>query len=184
MERQISVTLYHRDHFSSGRNRQIFGYQAYHWGIMIIPQGDEPSSSRRYEVYDATDASELNMKTWRMNNPSMDWWFRVRTEADHEQHTAKLLGHVVIGALPPDMSHMDLEEFYARVPLPTKNTEPQQSCVSWVTDAILALQQDGLVPRFDIDAFKDRAVEYADKRHNGQEHRDRITYTESREPMG
>jgi len=48
------------------------------------------------------------------------------------------------------------------VPLPVKDMDPQQSCVTWVTNAIQRLQGHGWVRGFDLGPFKDFALSSAD----------------------
>ncbi len=98
-----------------------------------------------------------------MNNPTMDWWFREKDAVDPELST-KLLGRLVIGRVPDGVSRDELGEFFATVALPVKNTHPQQSCVTWVVDAIRAMQAKGWVAGFKLDEFKDAALSYADAR--------------------
>ncbi|KID87956.1 hypothetical protein MAJ_10761, partial [Metarhizium majus ARSEF 297] len=161
----VTVALYHRDHFSQGNARRAFGYEAYHWGILIMPQ---TSQGQDCHVFDATDASDIDPVTFRMKNPTMDWWFRSKTDADPALGT-KLIGRIVIGNVPDEVSKTELEGFFGKVPLPVKNTHPQQSCVTWVEDAIRTLQEEGWVREFDIHRFKDWALSYADERMKGED---------------
>ena len=160
MTRLVYIALNHRDRFSEGHLRQVFEYDAYHWAIMISP---EPGQGQECSVFEATDASEIDQATFRLNNPTMDWWFRDKDEVDLAI-SSKLLGRVAIGKAPDGMSHMELKEFFLRIPLPIQNREPQQSCVTWVMNAIRALQRQGWVREFELGAFKDWALLYADDR--------------------
>ena len=162
MTRLIAVALYHRDHFSKGQARRTFGPDGFHWAIAIITPGpDELEAGRR--VFDATDASEINPVTFRLNNPSMEWWFRDQQTEDSTL-AAKLLGHLVIGRVPEDVQPDDLHHFFSAISLPVKDSNPQESCRTWVLDAIVALQKRGWVPHFELEPFQDEAVEYADER--------------------
>ena len=164
MDREISVALYHRDHFSEPQSRLRFGYEAFHWGITILP-GE--SGGGDCKTYDATDSSEIDKMTWRMVNPNMDWWFRARS-GDDPTVTAKLLGRIIIGVVPNGISDGELRDLFETIPLPVKDTHPQQSCVTWAVDAIMALQQRGWVWDFQVDQFKDWALAYADERLSGK----------------
>lgn len=175
VDHQISVSLFHRDAFSQGQNRQNFGYNAYHWGILVIAKDGQEETC---DAYDATDSSEIDKVTWRMTNPNMDWFFRARMEIDLSALGDKLLGHIVIGVASGDASSADLQELFRRVSVPVKNTYPQQSCVTWVMDAILALQKNGLIPSFDTNVFKDRAIYYADQRLREKLPRNVIRYSD------
>lgn len=120
MERLIAVSLYHRGHFSRGQNRHRFGYEAYYWGAQVMPKEGQGGSR---DTHDATDSSEIDKVTWRMTNPNMDWLFRARKDVDTEL-SAKLLGRIVIGVVPDEISSVNLEELFRRVPL---NTNPQRA---------------------------------------------------------
>ncbi len=50
----IAVSLDDRDTFSRGNSRKLFGYEAFHWGIIIMP---ETSLGGTCQAFDATDAS-------------------------------------------------------------------------------------------------------------------------------
>ncbi|KAK3185935.1 hypothetical protein K4F52_005390 [Lecanicillium sp. MT-2017a] len=156
----IGVSLYDRDRFSRGHSRKVFGYEAYHWAIIIMP---ETGRGRKSRVFDATDKAEMDPVTFRLDNPTMDWWFREKNDVDPDL-SVKLLGRLVIGKVPSGVSGDEISELFEAVPLPVKNTHPQQSCVTWVVDAIRAMQEKGWVAAFDLDKFKDAALAYADSR--------------------
>ncbi|KJZ79717.1 hypothetical protein HIM_01186 [Hirsutella minnesotensis 3608] len=125
------------------------------------------SQGKECLVYDATDACYIDPETFRMINPTMDWWFRDKP-VDPEL-SSKLLGRLVIGRIPDGahVSSVELTAFFREIPLPIKNTHPQQSCVTWATDAIRKMQRQGWVPEFEVDQFKHSALSYADDRMKG-----------------
>lgn len=172
-KRKIAVSLYHRDHLSEGKNRQIFGFEAYHWAILVMPM---ESRGPDCDAYDATDASFIDPVTFRMHNPAMDWRFRDRYKVDPEK-SSKLIGRIVIGTVE-DTSTIALKALFSQVPLPVKNTHPQQSCVTWVVDAIVSLQKNGLLPAFDVDEFKEKALRYADQVYGRHDLRKIVEYLE------
>ncbi|CAK7237168.1 hypothetical protein SCUCBS95973_009870 [Sporothrix curviconia] len=143
-----------------GHMRQVFGFEAFHWSIMITPEGLE---GRSCSVFEATDASEIDPVTFRLNNPTMDWWFRDKYNVDPDL-SSKMLGRIVIGNIPTAVSDKDVYALFQRVPLPKRNQDPQQSCVTWVVNAIDSLQQEGWVAKFDVAEFQTRALAYADNR--------------------
>ncbi|OAA51778.1 hypothetical protein NOR_00371 [Metarhizium rileyi] len=163
MARLATVALSHRDNLSQGHSRRVFGCDAFHWGIVVMP---ENSHGRDCNAYEATDASEIDPVTFRMNNPHMDWWLRTREQIDPEV-SSKLIGRVVIGQIPENVSDSQLHDFFLSIPLPVKNTNPQQSCVTWTVNAILALQSQNWAWNFDVEPFKVWALVYADKRMSG-----------------
>lgn len=163
MTQLVAVALYSRDHFSRGNARRTFGYEAYHWGIIITPQ---VSQGQDCQTFEATDASDIDPVTFRLTNPTMDWWFNAKGNVDPTLGK-KPLGRIIIGQVPDGVSSAELRDFFARVPLPVKNTHPQQSCVTWAVDAIRSLQRQGWVWEFELDQFKDFALSYADERMRG-----------------
>ncbi|OAA43643.1 hypothetical protein NOR_04218 [Metarhizium rileyi] len=140
-----------------------------------------PQQSRGRDCisFEATDASTIEPVTFRVSNPTMDWWFRVREDIDPEK-SSKLLGRIVIGQLPHGVSIAELRGLLERVPLPVKNTHPQQSCVTWAMDVIRTLQGEGWVWDFELDPFKDSALSYADERLKGSTSREqKVKYYKS-----
>ncbi|EQL01878.1 hypothetical protein OCS_02402 [Ophiocordyceps sinensis CO18] len=69
MVRLVTVALYDRGQFSRGNARRVFGHEAYHWGMIIMPR---ISQGRDCQVFEATDASEIDPVTLRLKNPAMD----------------------------------------------------------------------------------------------------------------
>lgn len=143
----------------------MFGYESYHWGIIVMP---EDSRGRDCSAYDATDASEIDPVTFRLDNPTMDWWFRAKQNIDPALST-KLIGRIVIGQVPDGVLSDELQSLFEGVELPIKNRDPQQSCVTWAMNAIRALQRQGWAWAFDLDEFKDMALSYADERMKGED---------------
>ncbi|KAK4133386.1 hypothetical protein BT67DRAFT_442832 [Trichocladium antarcticum] len=168
MAQLVSVALYHRDRFSKGHLRDVFGYEAYHWSIVLMP---EVSQGRDCYVFEATDASAIDPVTIRLTNPTMDWWLRGKNNVDPTQ-SSKLLGCIVIGQTPSTLPYSELLDFFRRVPLPVRDRDPQQSCVTWAADAIRALQRQGWVREFELGRFQDWALSYADERMRGLDSRE------------
>ncbi|KAJ6790084.1 hypothetical protein PWT90_02088 [Aphanocladium album] len=160
----ITLALYHRDTISRGNSRRIFSYEAYHWSLVLLPAPSSTTGTTTTTTYsfDATDASDIDPVTFRLRNPTMDWWLRAETDPPANP---KLIGQLVVGALPAsETDFAQLRSLFEAVPLPVKNTHPQQSCVTWAVAAIGAMQARGWVPAFDLSAFKDAALAYADAR--------------------
>ncbi|KAL2201715.1 hypothetical protein CC79DRAFT_1338455 [Sarocladium strictum] len=173
--RLLAVALYHRDHFSQGNARRAFGPGAYHWSIVVMPREGDHGDRR---VFDATDASNIDPATFRLINPAMDWWFRVQ-ESEEPSLAAKLMGHLIIGQVPKGVSMDELKDFFASVPLPVKDSNPQENCVTWVIKAIQALQKQGWVPELDYQEFIDAAISFADQRLEFEESEPSIRHYES-----
>ena len=152
--------MYHREGYSTGRNRQILGYEAFHWGILIMPREGEAE----YDAYDATDRNEIDPRTFRMENPNLDWWFDAKEGIVDTSRGGRLVGCIIIGAVPDDTSSREVRAFLEEVPLPKRNQTPQQSCVTWVGNAIRALHEIGWVDDFAVEKFMKWALSYGDDR--------------------
>ncbi|KAK8148893.1 hypothetical protein G3M48_008876 [Beauveria asiatica] len=162
----VTLALYHRDSLSRGNSRRIFGYEAYHWGLLFVSGADAAAAAAApLYSFDATDASDIDPVTFRLRNPSMDWWLRAEARP---APNPKFLGQLIVGAVPDgDAGAGSLEElraFFEQVPLPVKNTHPQQSCVTWAVAALGHMQTRGWVRPFDLPGFQDAALAYADAR--------------------
>ncbi|KAM5349316.1 hypothetical protein ACJ41O_005823 [Fusarium nematophilum] len=158
-KRRLVVTLHHRDEFSLGDHRQNLCYEAYHWGIMIMPKTSKGSDCN---AYDASDASDIDPETRQLRNTNLEWWFRAKRGVNPER-SGRLLGRIVIGKIPNNISDHAVEDLLRGIPLPVKNAHPPQSCVTWTLNAIVALQDAGLAWSFDLDKFRDWALAYADQ---------------------
>ena len=156
--RQISVALYRRDPISTDpRKRRLYQHESYHWGI-LISQGDDV-----YDSYDATDTNTIDPITFRQENPTLGWWFRAIQGADPAR-SGRLLGRIIIGSVPSNKSRDDIQLFLDNVPLPERNKHPQQSCVTWVGNAIRTFHEAQWVENFNVRDFLDWALDYADER--------------------
>ncbi|KAM5349299.1 hypothetical protein ACJ41O_005806 [Fusarium nematophilum] len=161
-KRRVVIALYHRDRFSLGDNRTRLGYEAYHWGIIIMPK--HPINGRHLDcnAYDATDIAVIDPKTRRDLNPNLDWFFRPQHHIDPSA-TGRLIGRIIVGKLPKHISDSTVDALLAEVPLPTKNASPPQSCVTWALGALSVLQASGLAWSFDVGQFQDWALAYGDQ---------------------
>ncbi|KAL7925550.1 hypothetical protein ACQKWADRAFT_284361 [Trichoderma austrokoningii] len=152
-DRQIAVALYRRPPYSGDpESRKWLQHETYHWGILII-------SPHHYDAYDATDRNDLDPVTMRYENPGGHWWFRHQEDIDPRK-SGKCLGHIVIGSIPSDI---DVRAMLEEVPLPERNRNPQQSCVTWVGNAIRLCRGRKYVDDFDVDMFLDWAMRFGDR---------------------
>lgn len=88
---------------------------------------------------------------------------------------------VMIGKVPPETSCSDIEERLKSLPLSQEDAVPVENCVTWTKFAIQALQTANLAELFDLDAFMDYALEYADRRlKNPEGLADTMNYTRRR----
>jgi len=156
-EKQIAVALYRRDPISTDpRKRQIYKHESYHWAILI-------KEGTVFDTYEATDRNEIDPITFRQRNPANEWFFDANQGVDPSR-SGKLLGYVIIGAVPPSMSRDDIRVFLNEIPLPKRNQYPQESCVTWVANAIRAFHGEKCVDGFNVEKFLDWALSYADQR--------------------
>lgn len=154
---QIAVAFYRRDPISGDpRKRKIYQHESYHWGILIRHGGV-------YDAYDATDRNNIDPVTWRQENPTLDWWFNSVPGVNPDK-SGRYLGHMFIGAVPSDKSRDDAKALLAQVPMPIRHQHPQQSCVTWVANAIRAFQEVHWVADLNVQDVLDWGLSYADQR--------------------
>ena len=168
-KRRVVVALYHRDRLSLGDNRPRLGYEAYHWGILIMPKPPKPPTPTPTpttisfcNAYDATDCTVIDPKTRQDLNPNHDWIFRAQHHIDPAA-TGRLIGRIIVGKLPKHVSDSDIDKLLAEVPLPVKDALPPQSCVAWALGVLSALLAAGLVWSLGVAEFKDWALAYGDR---------------------
>jgi hypothetical protein len=159
-KRQVFITLHHRDEVSLGESRQRLGHAAYHWGVLISPK---VSKGRDCHVYDITNAARPDPITRVDLNRDRNWLFRAIANID-PLSSDHLLGMVMVGKVPNGTSYIDIEDLLRSIPLPKKDTVPEQNCVTWVKAAIQKLQCAKLAEQFDLNKFMNYALGYADQR--------------------
>ncbi|ROT37803.1 hypothetical protein SODALDRAFT_351032 [Sodiomyces alkalinus F11] len=171
-QKQIAVAFYRRDPISTDpHKRKIYQHESYHWGILIVQQGNV------HDAYEATDRNRLDPVTWKQENPTLDWWFKAK-QGVNPYRSGKYLGCVVVGTVPADKSRDDVQAFLHEVPLPKRHQYPQQSCVTWVGNAIRALGEAQWMRELDWEEFADWALAYADKRLKNSEDTPEVVYYE------
>ncbi|EKV04775.1 serine threonine protein kinase [Penicillium digitatum] len=159
-KRQVFLSLHHRDALSIGGNRQRFGHAAYHWGIVISPKISKGPDCYAFDVSDGIildPARRVNL------NQEGNWFFRGRANINPEK-SGHLLGRVMIGKVPNEVTYVELHGLLEAIPLPQKSTLPEQNCVTWTRAAICKLQENGLVEQFDLGRFMDESLAFADQR--------------------
>lgn len=175
-KRRIIISIHHRDQFSLGEHRTRLGHAAYHWGILIQPKNPKGSDS---DAYDVTDAAIVDPLTRQNLNPNHDWHFRPKVGVN-PHNSGRLLGRVMIGKMPNNVTNADIEHILRSVPLPVKNASPEQNCVTWTLAAIQALQQYGLAEAFDKDQFMLQALQCADRWAQNPNPQNFYNYTDRR----
>lgn len=99
-------------------------------------------------------------------NPNRDWHLRAKLGVSPIL-SGRLLGKVMVGKVPNNVTDAKIEALLKEVPLPAKNTG--QNCVTWTLATIQALQKEGLAEAFDVNPFMTKALGLADEwlRHPG-----------------
>ena len=176
-KRRVFVSLHHRNALSIRENRKRLHYAAYHWGILISPKNlshDDDDHHHHHHAFDVSDgiiqyaatATETTTTTTMEStdlNIDGNWHFRAEPNVNLADKP-HLLARVMIGKLPREVSYADIHTLLEKIPLPQKDALPVQNCVSWTRAAIRTLQENGLAEKFDIDAFMDKALGFADQR--------------------
>lgn len=160
-KRRVVVALYHRNKLSIGDNRTRLGYEAYHWGILIMPKASS-GDDLICNAFDATDMVVVDPETRQNLNPNHDWFFRAQHDIDPAA-TGRMVGCIIVGKLPKNVSDSTIESLLGEVPLPVMNASPPQSCVTWALGALSSLQDAGLAWKFDVGTFQDWVLAYGDQ---------------------
>ena len=85
-------------------------------------------------------------------NPNHDWNYRA-LDPVNPLGSGHFLVAIIIGKLPKGTTHDQVRTLLEQVSLPQKNQIPNQSCVTWVEQAILMLQQAAYADNIDIDVI-------------------------------
>ncbi|KAJ5706321.1 hypothetical protein N7536_002010 [Penicillium majusculum] len=162
-KRRVFLSIQHRNSLSVGENRQRLGYAAYHWGILICSKKSKASSCY---FFDMSDGVLLEDSPNRVNlNPEFNWLFREK-QISVPTTSARLLGMVMIGKVPNEVTWEQIHGLLAAVQVPKNNAVPEQDCVSWAKAAVCKLQEKGLTAKYnlDLDLLMDRSLAFADER--------------------
>lgn len=156
-KRRVMVTIHYRDELSLRDNRARLGLSAYHWGILIQPKNPKGLDSNAYDVSDGARPDPMARQDL---NPSRDWHFRAKLGVSPIL-SGRLLGKVMVGKVPNNVTDANMEDLLRKVPLPIKNTG--QNCVTWTLATIQALQKGKLAEDFDVNEFMTKALGLADE---------------------
>lgn len=133
-------------------------YEAFHWGILITPKTSSGPDSLAFDVSDAAVPDPV-LRLDR--NPHRNWMFRPKARVDPVR-SGRLIGRVLIGKVPNNITDLQIQSILATVPLPVNGATPRQSCVTWILAALIALQNTGIARKFDVSQFIVWALSYAD----------------------
>ncbi|EDN06235.1 predicted protein [Histoplasma mississippiense (nom. inval.)] len=154
-KKRLFISIHHRDEMSLQEGiRKTYG--AYHWGVLLAPK---KSNSRDNIAYDVSDSVQLD-ETRQDLNSERDWFFRIKNNVN-PLDSGRLVGRVMIGKVPPQTTENDLETILRGVALPDK--ESGERCRHWVWNAISTLQNESVIPNFDIEEFKVWILDYANQ---------------------
>jgi hypothetical protein len=159
-KRRVFLTIHHRNELSLGENRRKLRHGAYHWGILVSPK--RPSGRSSY-AYDVTDGVRLDPDRRLDLNPDRNWYFR-ESPLVNPEISSHLLVRIMIGKVPHHVPRTYIEAVLESIPLPSKKSQPQESCITWIKPAIKALQDLGLAEQFDIDNLMDYGLGLAQQR--------------------
>jgi hypothetical protein len=142
----------------------------YHWSIWIEPKR-APDTGTSFALADSLPhASVANPFGWRL-------------EVNH--HAApppRMLGRIMIGKVPEDVSRESIEEALREVPLPCDPGSRVSDGADWIQGALDVLQGCGAAETFSIEAFMadamGSAAQWTSKKNNGDVQK--INYTWSR----
>lgn len=152
---RVYVALYFRQGISNEPAlRQQYQHAAYHWAILVMPKGSEGVGSTYDVKYQDTYSNVPGSGGWK-------YFYRGR--ADMRQSRA-ILGQVMIGKLPPEISSDDVDQMLSGIPIPEDNADPVQNCVSWLVHAIQELQQHNCGEQFDVNQFMNDALQLGDRK--------------------
>jgi hypothetical protein len=93
------------------------------------------------------------------------WRYDYRPKADYKKSTA-LIGRIMVGKLPNTTTPDQLSQILSRMPLPRRDVEPIENCVSWTRAALEELQKVGAAEPFNIAEFMDHAMGRASAWHD------------------
>ena len=157
-KRRVIVAIHHRDRFSLGEDRQRLQHGAFHWSILTAPKSSKGADNIAYDVSNGARESPDGSTA---PNPNGEWFFRGKGNVD-PQRSSHLIGRILIGKIPNDISDAQIKEKLRQVPLPDKAAIPEQNCVSWIWDAIRVLQDANIIGKFDMGRFAEWALTCAD----------------------
>ena len=151
----IYIVLLHRGALSLGEHRARLGPSAFHWGILVAPlslQGTKKTVDCDY--FDVTNGINLDPVTHQDLNPDEDWRFRRQIMIPNQE--SRLICLISLGAVTKGKAGSvdEVEHALQQLPLPKKEVEPRESCVSWTIEAVRRLHEMGLLATHDMDELR------------------------------
>ncbi|MCJ1448516.1 MAG: hypothetical protein MMC23_009033 [Stictis urceolatum] len=150
---RVYIALYSRQGISLVHSqRDSMKHAAYHWAIYT----ESKHSQGTGQSYDVADEDSY------VNIPGSGGWKYRYSPNVSRVNSRSMLGMLMIGKLPLNVTTAQLNQLMKEIPLPQEDKEPLQNCVSWTREAIGRLQQHGCAEVFDIESFMDDALAQAD----------------------
>jgi hypothetical protein len=158
-KRQIMVALFAREGhcFSQDRrNNHQFEHNDFLWSIIIRPKRPQGHDS------DCFDIRHTGSEPVRRNQPKPKghWQFRAITQYEPSKDH-RLLGQLMIGKIPHEVSYIEIMELLKSIDHPRKDAEHHENGINWIRTAIRHLQMTGIGEEFDVDEFLDHARDRA-----------------------
>lgn len=135
------------------QDRAPDGRPRFHWGIVLQDKRER----------DLCTAIDVKLEDAYANLPNSGGWrYNFHPNARTDRSLA-LLGMIMIGKMPPEVEVAQVGETLSGVPVPRLNVDPEESCRTWVMEAIPRLQEMGCAERFDVGGFVEYALRQGDE---------------------
>lgn len=145
---RVYVAGYARQGITRNPQSTQLGHARFHWAVWIVPKGSAgPGASFQVREEDAY-----------ANVPGSGGWRYSYAPDDDFTADKTVVGRLMIGKLPPGVSHEDVHAVLEKVSLPRAGVEPVENCVSWTAGAVRELQEWGWAEKFDVGGFMERAL--------------------------
>ncbi|KAI9809077.1 MAG: hypothetical protein M1825_002366 [Sarcosagium campestre] len=169
---RVLVALYRRQGISHiPEERAKRGHASFHWGFLVVPKKSQAAS-----------AFDVKLDPPYVNIPGSGGWQYHYTNPVDSSRSQSILGAVFVGKLPQWVHHSEVDILLKQIHLPLEGRIPVENCVSWISQAIVALPQSNYIEDFDIDTFLDAATEFADDCLQKGLHNARMSYVDRRFP--
>lgn len=145
------MALYSRGGVTSATQSHELHYARFHWAIWTEPKGSTGMGSC-YQVLKGD--SFVNVPG------SGGWRFDYSRTANYTRSNA-MLGRIMVGKIPSNVSPDHVSAIVSRIPLPRDNVAPVENCVSWTMAALQELQRHSWVDDFNVQGFMDHALDRA-----------------------
>ncbi|KAH8158177.1 hypothetical protein CIB48_g10067 [Xylaria polymorpha] len=173
---RVFVAAYFREGITSSQgSEELLHHARFHWAIWTEPKGSTGTGTCYQTIkYDRF-----------INNPDWcGWQYECISNADYTR-SGSMLGRIMVGKLPNDVTLSLMADTLSTIPLPTENNHPPENCVNWIVATLQELQRRGWVDNFDIQRFMDYALRRANSWYRNSSWRERnmkVTYVQRRFP--